>query len=263
LYNSIRRECYVKDSGSFYGRPTEAAIKYLRKGAGEAQQDAVREIMDKVDTSIERNTRRMVRSIAGGRVCVPDMLIGEPLHMRRKRHVFAENSPVRVVVEVIVSSGVDHNTLAVRGAATSALALALSEERPVELWAAWAMQPHGGPHGSVNVIGRVKLDTAPLSIANVTAVLTTAEFARAVTFANCYSEAQHKNSKSQHITWAWGAFPEDGKRTQMVRDALGLDANDIFIPGGHLSRADKMINDPVGWVEDNLKAQRGEQDEAA
>lgn len=250
----IKGSAYIVSGDSFYGRPTREAIQYVNRGATEREQEHVREVIDRVDASVERRGARVEASPVGSRVCVPDVLQGVPLAMRRRVHVVNEAAPVRVVLEPLVSGGVPVRVLRARGAACAALAMALAETRPVELYAAWSMRPIAHRGRNHDVIGMVKLDSAPINLAEVTAVLTTPEFARSVLFAHAASAVNRAFIPKLH--WGWQMDPMNAGRTQRMRDTLNLDPDDIFIPGGYLSEMDQMISDPVAWVHKYLNAQR-------
>jgi hypothetical protein len=76
-------------------------------------------------------------------------------------------------------------------------------------------------------------------------------------FAHAYSVAECSASIALH--WAHGA-PESKEREEKLRRILALEPQDIFIQGGALDSSRKMIDDPVGWVEQHLAGQRAEQE---
>lgn len=234
---------------SFFGRGTAGAMDYVERGASEWEQAPTMALLDKIDAGIERTRREYVGGPAGAFVNVPEYLAGMPMHMRRSVHTTAEAAPVRIVVETLVSAGVSAAQLARRGAAVSALAMRLGELRPLELWASWGMQSRYR-----NVIGRVKIDTQPLNVGRLCAVMNSREFMRSITFANMGAELGCNGNTA--ITWAWGADPTADSRNNLMREALNLEPTDIFIPGGYLSESDMMMCDPVAWVNKYLDAQR-------
>lgn len=246
------RDYHVFGASSFYGRNTDEAIEYIRRGATEYEQQGTRALLDKVDASIEgRQRREYVQSVAGSFPMVPEYLAGMPMNMRRRAPIESDQAPLRIVVEPLVSAGISADQLARRGAAVAALVMRLSETRPVELWAAWAMRPG---RSRTDVVGMVKLYTHPIDIGHVVAVMASREFARSIIFAHGYSQTGQHPSGS--MRWGWNEDPRNNYRIQKMRRLLGLESQDVFIPGGFLSDADEMMRDPVAWVNRYLDPQR-------
>lgn len=257
--NANPRSCFTNEPVRFYGAASTAdAVAYVKQGASEHEQAQTRALMDKVDTELsDRERREYVASPVGAFACVPEYLQGMPANMRRRVHVESEAAPVRIVVETLVSGGVNTATLARRGAAIAALVTRLSETRPVELWAAWSMLPRGiSRRRPGTVVGKVKLDTSPISLGHLCAVMNSAQFYRAVTFPLALAANGAAWDEYGGMAWGWSADPTQTGRNVRMREALGLDAADVFIPGGYLSESDIMMRDPVAWVNKYLDEQR-------
>ena len=255
----INPRTHITRGTAWYGRDTRSAIAYVKQGAGEAEQDVVRDMLSKIDDAIPRERREMVASPVGSRAHVPDFIQGMPFNMRRRAHVEREFAPVRIVVETLVSAKTPLQALAMRGAATAALAMILAETRPVELYASWCMRLEGdsrGRHGN-NVTGMVKLDTAPLSLAHLVAVMATPEWMRSIAFAIGGTQAGYNvNMDTIGIHWGWKMHPGDALRIKRLRDTLGLEDTDVFVQGGHLDYSSDIVRDPVKWVNDQVDKQR-------
>lgn len=227
----------------FFGASSVAgAVRYIHNGATEYETRETRTLLDKIESGFHgRTVQQWQPSVMGAYPMVPDFLAGMPDCMRRRMQTDTDVSPIRIVVNTTVSAGVDAHDLARRGAAATALAIKLSEVRPVELWAAY-----GGHAAGRTTIGRVKMDTNPVSISNAVAVLSSRQFARAICFAPMIEAANYNTS----IGWPQGI------RGDAMREALDLEPQDIYIPGGHISEADKFGGDVVAWIESYLKDQR-------
>lgn len=239
----------AKDWGGRFCPHTDTAARYIRKGATEAQQQWVRDMLTKIDSDISgREKRELIPVVAGGSVNVPDFLQGKPRCMRRRTLIESDVAPVRVVVETTVSGGTSDSTIAVRGAAVAALVMRLSETRPVELWAVNASQQRGK-----DFIGFVQVGVHPISLASVTAVLTSTEFARGCMLTAALKECG--GEVDDHIGWGWGIGNATARCTRM-RDELSLAEQDILVPGGHLSEQNEIIRNPVAWVNKYLDPQR-------
>ena len=237
----------------FFGgyKSTRQACEYVRHGATPKECETTQALLSKINDTVQhRRKMQTVAAPSGSRVVVPDVLSGMPFPMRRRISVVHDLAPVRIVVETLVSSGVTARQLEKRGAAVAALAMRLSETRPVELWASW-----GGRINGHDALGRVKLDTNPLTLAEVVAVMTTTLFTRNVVYAQ--NLIQTDSRYAEHTwRWAWNEQPNDSLRDARMRAALMLEDQDIFIPGGYFDEADQFVCDPVAWVEKYVAAQR-------
>lgn len=252
LSNVVQQTGYHEDGRpGFFGADgtTMGCVRYMRQGASEEEQRPTMELMEKIDaTAHDRQRREYVASPVGAFPVVAEYLQGLPQNMRRRQQQESEQSPIRIVVETLVSAGVKEAQLARRGAAVAALVMRMNELRPVELWAAWGTQIKGH-----NALGRVRIDTAPISLANVVAVMSTPQFCRGVLFAEARSKAR---SNTSSIKWAFSTEPGAPRHVLQMREALQLDPQDIYLPGGYLTEAAAFMRDPVAWVNSYVDPQR-------
>lgn len=234
---------------SFYGADsTSEAIRYIHDGAREYETRQTRELLDSMEAAFHGRTMPIWQpDVMGAYPMVPDFLAGMPDPMRRRAQTEQDISPIRIVVNVMVSAGVERHELAKRGAAAAALAIKLSEIRPVELWAAY-----GGRSAHRSTVGRVRMDTSPVDIAHLVAVLSTPQFARAVTFPVIHEANGARMNNG--LGWAFGGGKQSSVET--MREVLALDPQDIYIHGGHLTEASKFGGDVVAWIESYLAPQR-------
>ncbi|NRA58718.1 MAG: hypothetical protein HRU13_11455, partial [Phycisphaerales bacterium] len=108
----------------------------------EAAQDAER-IFHEVDAAINLDTLKgqHVAGPVGSTPLVGNFLAGNPNSMARYVSLADESGPVRVFCDLTVSGGVDRGTMRARAIATLALARAIQQVRPVELWAVCSTAP--------------------------------------------------------------------------------------------------------------------------
>lgn len=232
-------------------KTTREACEYIRQGATPKECERTQALLAKINDTVQhRQKMQTVAAPSGSRVVVPDVLAGMPFPMRRRVSVSHDLAPVRIVVETLVSMGVEVRQLEQRGAAIAALAMRLGETRPVELWASW-----GGRIARHDALGRVKLGTSPLTLAEVVAVMTTPMFARNAVYAQNLIQAGAIYGL-QDWRGAWNKDPTTYGRNERMREALMLEPQDIFIPGGYFSEADQFASDPVAWVESYVASQR-------
>lgn len=229
------------------------AIAKAQRGATEKELRPVADLLDKIDAEARgREADAWMPSPVGAYPCIPEVLMGLPENMRRRIPVEDDRSPIRLFVEIIVSGGVEDATLAKRGAALAALALRMRELRPVELYVCWATRMYGALHD--DVIGAVRVGTTPLSPGEIAFLCSDKSFCRQLAF--CGMAAQAKTTNVNSISWAWHDTPGKAGRDDRVREAMRMNPQDIFLPGGHLSESALFATNPVKWVHGYLDAQR-------
>lgn len=232
---------------------------YVRRGASDAEQRPVREMLSRIDAGVrQREKRELIATVAGGSVNVPDFLQGKPRCMRRRTMIESDVAPVKVIVEVGVSAGTGLHAIQTRGAAVAALVMRLGELRPVELWVAGLFI--GGTRGDRNRLGEnavatlIRIDTAPISAALLTAVLVSQHFARGVIFSDNMNTNKTMPRDNNGLPFIVDAKARD--KAGEIKRLLGLTEQDIVVPGGHLAEQSQIIRDPVAWVNKYLDPQR-------
>lgn len=241
---------YAKDlpAGCGEGSPARAAA-YVLAGATPEQQRPALELLDRIDAATHgRKARRTVATVSAGRPCVPVYLTGRPDCFRRSMRVPMDRAPLRLYVEVSVSGGISDTQLAQRGAAVAALAMRLTELRPVELYACWNSGPTWD-HTAKRYAGAVRIDTQPLSMAHAVAVLARSEFTRALRFAVL-------SRQDRRMDYAVVSNYTEAHRAEVMRRVFDMAPQDIYIPGGSLHEGNEFMRDPVAWVNKYLDPQR-------
>lgn len=239
---------------SHYGCHTSAeGAQYVRNGATSGECREAESLIDKVDAGIHGRTRQeFVPDVFGAYPMVPDYLAGMPQNMRHRVAVENDRAPIRVYIDVGVSGGASRKHMIRRGAACAALVMALNETRPVEAYAIATNLFQGAPKTTATV---VRMDTNPVNLGQLVAVLASPQYARAVEYA-AGSHVIGNTRGCSVIGWGWRIVPTDRTYTLKMRSVLDLNPEDIIIPGGYLSEGDLILADPVAWVEKYLAAQR-------
>lgn len=230
------------------GRTLAEAIAYVRNGAPEDSKDmrVTRELIDKIDSEARGRTRpQWEPSVAGAFPVVGEYLMGLPMHMRERRQVQCDTAPIKLVLESVCSAGTSHKAILNMGAAVAALAMRMSEERPLELYVASALNAHPGG----NVISMARMDSAPLNLAQAVALFASASFHRMIAF-NLTSF--HHGTRSH----GWGYGMPSESRGRAMREAMALEPQDILLQGAYLPDSGLLERDPVAWVNKFLDAQR-------
>lgn len=224
--------------GGWMGDRLQDALKKTFIGVTPAETKLAQSIMDKINTSFQETERiTRVPHVAGSRVRMGAYLAGQPHCMVKRKKMFTDTSPIKVVMETTVAGGLTDEEIQGRGAACAALAVCLSQIRPVELYAAWGLGNSGQRNNS---IGLVRVPTTPLGLAQALAILGTNGFCRNIAFTEIH-EVQHNPRGG----WAVG-YPNDKERNEVFAKLIGLKDKDIFVPGGMFR--DQLLKDPVAWV---------------
>jgi hypothetical protein len=170
--------------------------------------------------------------------------------MRRQVQASSDRAPIRIVMDLTSSGGVDAAQLVKRGIALLALTMTVSAERPVELQAAIGL----GGNSSRAYWALVDIPTKPLDLASACFTLASSGLTRG--FGYGYLAAMGANG-----SWPWNIQPNQqfAEFTVRAKAAMGLEARDLFIPPAHVH--DELIRDPVAFVKralDGFNAQDSE-----
>jgi hypothetical protein len=241
------------DRGTWTGNESGAQARAnVRSGRLEAVK-AAQALLDQVDAQgIQTYRPRWQADVAGALPDVPRYLAGSPDCMLRPDRRQSESAPVKLFVSVCVSAGIEARTLSARGNALLALAIKLSQCRPVELWLFADMEGRQkdqkrGTRGHA-IIPMIQVPTSPLDMAAASYAMTAPAFLRQLCFG-------YGTSEGFTGSWAWGAQPSHtaipSAYERRINEALGVGEDDVVIYGGHINH--KLIGQPVQWVTEQLK----------
>ena len=221
---------YHWDNVSWRGGPRDAAIAAAKRGNLEAVP-AASTLIDALRVQApDTNIGRYVASPAGAFPIVPEFLAGHPLNMRQRRVILEDRAPLRLFVDLTVQCTISHQRMLERGTMLLTLAMMLSEQRALELWAVVAMGStaargdgrHAGGIVAINIPAR------PLELATACHALTSVSFCRGLGY--CW-HWEHSNVDGGFL---FARPDKDGEQrglqTRMMRDALRLEERDMFTP---------------------------------
>ena len=230
---------------SFFGNETrEETIRYARYG-NEALVENANKLMDKLDSvcgGVE--TSQWEPSPCGAYPIVPEYLNGSPTCMRQMLPC-GELSPVKIYVCTTSSALVSAENLRKRGIAILALVMKLQAIRPVELYVTAETDGNGG-----DVIQVIPIESKPLSLAHATYCLTSAGFARRLTYGIAYGKYACMGGWGTMYDRLGSGYPE------WLKGQLGCGPSDLYIKSANCD--DDMLSDPVAWVNRELERFRGE-----
>ncbi len=226
------------------GETFTGSLQHVRSGGSESSVPAAERLIAQIQATLpETLTRRWSLDLAGAFPCVPAYLSGEPESMFTLADVPAETSPVRVYVCSTSSAGVSHQDLMKRGSACLALILLASRTRPVELYSYAHCAETRNERGDALIVQR--LQSSPMMLAEVAYVLTSAGWARNLTYAFFSDRLGYSNLK-----WADAQRLDNYQGGPVTRQLLGLEPQDVLIGPAHCD--DPAVKDPAGFVNREL-----------
>ena len=234
------------DNGGWTSETWAESIGYARNGGTESSVPAAEALIARIEASLpETITRRWVLDCVGAFPCVPAYLSGEPETMWTLADTPAESAPVRVYVCSTSSASVSHADLLNRGCACLALVMLASRTRPVELfsYAHCAERLRKPNRGDAVIVQR--LHSHPMMLSEVAYVLTSAGWARNLTYAFLTERLGYSNLK-----WADAQAADRWQGGPATRRLLELEAQDVLIGPAHCN--DPAVKDPVGFVHREL-----------
>lgn len=228
------------------------AVRYAATGRDHLVADA-QALIERIEgAGIELDWPRWENSMTGALPNVPAYLAGLPETMRAKVQSRNDRAPLRIYADLTTSAGISHEQLTKRGVAMLALAMLVSAQRPVELFAVVGLSDGYDKATSQSfraTLATVRIPAAPLELASACYALTSAAYAR---------EIGYKSLKAAGAGggWAWNLHPFDSGKTKFIeqmREALDLQAADLYLEPPHYeARRDAILTDPVAWINKEL-----------
>lgn len=247
------RGAYVQNDLQWYGGETAEATLRLTALGDTTLVPKAEALLAQLNTEIAVPRRTWERAPAGAFCSVPDVLAGLPTPMRRLRHTQDERAPLTILVTTTSSAGISAALLRKRGTVILALVLALSRIRSVSLRQLTVL--NGTRDGTGETAITAEINTTPLDIATACYVLTSAGFARRLT----YDLARTLNGST-------GLWPRDYAYSNSAHyftalvPRLGLDPKQTLLISS-AEAADTILSTPVAWV--NAQVARFTQDQEA
>ena len=264
LAKSVATKDAVNSSGAGYDfldhKP--AAENIITGTVPDDMMRRAREIVDAVDTSFrDREVNQWMPSVAGAYPVVPEYLIGMPESMRARVPVESDQAPLDIYIEANIAAGVTARELTARGTAIAAFIMRVSEGRPVSLNFLSHNKLGTGTAKGRHVFMRCKLDTHPVSLAQVLSMFAVAKSCRAVRFAAIQGvlldQGMRCEPNNDSFEPAWrGLLDNKTARANKIRELWGIPDNAIVVQRGNYEDADLMEYDPVEWVHRQLEKQR-------
>jgi hypothetical protein len=208
---------------------------------------AADEYLSKIEGLLRFETKRWrnVMDVTGGAPDVPSFIAGHPLNMRRRQRQVSQQGPLAVVCDLTSSGSISAEHVRMRGCAILALVRALTNLRPVELWAVVGLGRSGL---AVEILTRI--NTTPMDLARAAHMLTHPSVSRGLGYGYCQEAHQSGGN------WNFGDISLQRKtaRESFMR-VIPFAADVLYVPP--IYGEDKAISDPVAWLKDMLKEHGG------
>jgi hypothetical protein len=252
LNNRSRAKDHWHSGGNdwFGGESEERTLRLTELGDTSLVAKA-EEALDKLDQTIETPRKVWERAPAGAFCVVPDVLAGLPTPMRRQIQVRDETSPITILAISTSSAGIDAATLAKRGTIILALVMALARVRPVTLQQLTIL--HGVKDGETVITSEI--NTHPLDLATACYVLTSAGFARRLTYGLAKALNGFNGSWPKNFSYF---KPEE--YYEYLRNILTTDPKRCLIIGA-AQLGDELLQQPTVWLNKQIARFTSEQEE--
>jgi len=236
---------------SWYGGESlEASLRFAQSGNTKLVP-AAEALLSKLDTAIETNRKSWEPAPSGAFVCVPDVLAGRPTPMRRIAYQQDETSPITILVVTTSSVVISSDILAKRGTVILALVMALSRLRPVSLQQICAVD--GKADGETIITSEI--NTTPLDLATACYVLTSAGFARRLTYDLAAAYNKFRGGWPAEMSWGNSDPYFDRLKAKLVADP----ARCLIVKAAQSN--DELLSDPVRWINKQIAHFTAEQEE--
>jgi hypothetical protein len=209
-------------------------------------------ILWQFEQQIETPKPEWHRSVAGPMVNVPDVLAGRPTCMRRLAPALNDHSPIEIFVVTNSAGGLSAQILRNRGIAILALVLALSRVRPLMLYQ--VAMGNGSRDGTGETLLISHINTTPLDLATACYVLTSAGFARRIT----YELSKKLNGYSYSPPEAFSYNRPEVYELGMIKRIAINPERSILI--GRSNKSDPIITMPIAWVRTQVERFTKEQE---
>jgi hypothetical protein len=200
-------------------------------------------------------------AVSGGVPCVPAMLAGHPLAMRRREKMIDDQAPLSIIVDIASSAGLGTEALEKRGAAITALVRLLSTVRPVTLMIGCSVTPE---RGGKNVDGYsawhvfTRIDTTPIDLGRTAHMLAHPSVARGMFYGAIVAERGEAGSDNISLRWPYNDGPKSIREHahEIFSRVLPNATESLYIGAAHIN--DTNITDPAKWLDDMLTEYGGQ-----
>jgi hypothetical protein len=238
--------CRRGNSGSeWYGGETENDTLRKAELGDTSLVPQAEKVLDQLNRTIDTPRKMWEPAMVGAYYAVPDVIAGRPMSMRQQITTQDEVSPITVLVVTTSSAGIAAETLAKRGTVILALVMALSRVRPVTLQALCCVDGYKDNTGETIITSEI--NTHPLDLATACYVLTSAGFARRLTYGLATELNHFRGGWPKGFTYsAGGGSYYDKLIPRLVSDPSRC----LLIEAARLN--DHLLVNPTEWLNNQI-----------
>lgn len=217
----------------------------IAKGGDETLVPAAMKMLDKLHVAMPETDRSVfIPAVAGAYPCVPDYIMGLPEPMRKRDVIYDTGAPIRLGAYTGCSATISHSQFIARATCFLAIIMRLVDEgRPVEVY---AVDSGNGTDGETLIT--VKLQSAPVSIAEIGHALTNLGFTRRVFYGA-------QDAMGNGYNGAWPAKFDCATNGRYYAAKLAKRLNlDVLLPPLYGTQSNALMADPVKWTLDQYNA---------
>lgn len=240
-----------RSDNGWYGQETLKDSLRMAETGNTSLVPVAEALLSKLDTAIETPKKVWERSTIGSYYCVPDVIAGLPTSARRQFETQDDRTPITILAVTTSSQGISADTLAKRGTTILALVMALSRLRPVSLQQICCVD--GKAEGETVITSEI--NTAPLDLATACYVLTSAGFARRLTYDLSAAHNGFRGGWPSKFNYGSPAKYYDNLKAQLVSDP----AKCLII--GAAQQGDELLSEPVRWINKQIGRFTAQQEE--
>lgn len=245
-YHSTGRDSW------FNGESEADSLRFAQTGDTRLVPQA-EALLTSLDTAIATPQKVWNASPVGPYFDIPEYIAGIPTYCRELSQELDETAPITILTTTTSSAGISAATLQKRGTVILALVMALSRVRPVSLHQLAFMD--GSDEGETIITSQI--NTAPLDLATACYVLTSAGFARRLT----YGLGRTLNN----FSGGWPRryrFGSPAPYLAYLKTKLAPDPSKCLIIGA-AELGDEMLATPLAWIQKQISHFTHMQDEEA
>lgn len=241
---------------SWYNNETEADSLWLAETGDTSLVAKAEQQLNQLDTAIETPRKVWERNVAGAYCVVPDYLSGLPTPMRRQVPQQDDRAPITILVVTTCSAGVSAETMQKRGTTILALVMALTRIRPVSLQVLCTVDGYRDRSGETVITAEI--NTSPLDLATACYALTSVGFVRRLTYGLAEKLNDFHGGWPQNVGYSYGK-PKPYYDALVKR--LSPDPSKTLIIGS-AEFHDRLLSDPLAWIEDQINHFTNQNEEA-
>lgn len=229
------------------GETEDQVIHNLRNGGDVKYAEKAAKYLDEFNVAIDTEGFKFSPSRYGGKIVIPEAIIGWPEPARMLDRTAEDSFPLTVWVSNTCSAGISADDMIKRGMAIMAFVMAMSYKRQVKV--VYFSELYGNDADKwCNITFDVP--TAPMSLAEAAYCLGSMALTRGCVYSTGYGNGSGFNGMWAGHYERLGGPRKSPEYIQFLEEKLGARQDDLILGGVYLD--DPIIKDPVNWIKSEL-----------